>query len=105
MHKLPTFGGLVTGLVLGGVTAFFQLIGQAALYLGAQHLFNLPPNPTAKQYLVFNLLVYSILVLVIFFRGFFSNDEPTRSQAFYRAAIVTFPLPGILLAYAWQTHG
>ncbi|WP_130228710.1 hypothetical protein [Bradyrhizobium sp. Leo121] len=103
MHALPTMAGLVIGLVLGVFTAFFQLIGLSALLLGAQHLFNFPLSP--KQDLLLNLAIYAILILIVFFRGFLSNDEPTRSQSFYRSAIVTFPLPAIWLMYAWPTYG
>jgi len=105
VHALSILGGLIAGLVIGVFTAFFQLIGLAALYLGAQHLFNLPLNATPMQDLLFNLAIYAIVVLVVFFRGFLSNDEPTRSQSFYRSAIVAFPLPGIWLMYAWPTYG
>jgi hypothetical protein len=103
VHALPIIGGLVTGLALGVFTAIFQLIGLSALLLGAQHLFNFPLTP--KQDLLFNLAIYAIVILMVFFRGFLSNDEPTRSQSFYRSAIVTFPLPGIWLMYAWPTYG
>ncbi|MBR0787078.1 hypothetical protein [Bradyrhizobium iriomotense] len=90
-------------MILGVFTSFFQLIGLAALALGAQQFFNAPLTP--RQDLLLNLTVYAILLLIIFFRGFLSNDEPTRSQSFYRSAIVTFPLPGIWLMYAWPTYG
>lgn len=103
MHGLPVIGGLVSGLLLGVFTSFFQLIGLAALALGAEHFFKAPLTP--KQDLLLNLAIYTIVLLIIFFRGFLSNDEPTRSQSFYRSAIITFPLPGIWLMYAWPTYG
>lgn len=103
MHGLPVIAGLVSGLILGVFTSFFQLIGLAALGLAAQQFFNAPLTP--KQDLLLNLGVYVILLLIVFFRGFLTNDEPTRSQSFYRSAIVTFPLPGIWLMYAWPTYG
>lgn len=103
MHALPILGGLACGLAVGVLTAFFQLFGLAALALGAQHFLNVPLTP--KQDLLLNLTIYAIVLLIIFFRGFLSNDEPTRSQSFYRFAIVTFPLPGIWLMYAWPTYG
>jgi hypothetical protein len=103
VRALSTLGGLLTGLVLGVFTAFFQLMGLAALMLGAQHLFNFPLS--TKQDLLLNLAIYAILILLVFFRTFFGNDEPTPTQSFYRSIIVTLPLPGIWLMYAWPTYG
>lgn len=103
MHVLSTLGGLLAGLVLGVFTAFFQLIGLAALALGAQHLMNYPLSP--KQDLLLNLAIYAILLFLVFFRALFGHDEATPTQLFYRSFMVTLPLPGIWLMYAWPTYG
>ena len=101
-----SFGGLVAGVIAGGLTAFVQLIAFAGLYFGVRDIFTrLPANPTAGQALLFNLSVYAIPVLIILFRCGFRDAEPTRSSAFFNSFIVTFPLPAIWLAYAWQSHG
>ncbi|MBR1135175.1 MAG: hypothetical protein E6614_36735 [Bradyrhizobium sp.] len=103
MHILSTLCGLLAGLILGALTAFFQLFGLAALELGAQRLLNSPLSP--KQDLFLNLAVYAVLLYFVFFRALFGRDEPTPTQLFYRTFIVALPLPGIWLMYAWPAYG
>lgn len=78
MHVLSTLGGLLAGLVLGVFTAFFQLIGPAALALGAQHLMNYSLS-------LLNLAVYAILLFLVFFRALVGNDKATPTQLFDRS--------------------
>ena len=63
MHILSTLCGLLAGLILGALTAFFQLFGLAALELGAQRLLNSPLSP--KQDLFLNLAVYAVLLYFV----------------------------------------
>jgi hypothetical protein len=105
VYALPILGGLITGSILGVLTAFFQLIPLAALALGAQHLLILPLDATPTQDLLFNLAIYATVILIVFFLGHLGSDGPTRSRSFYRAFFVSFPLPGIWLMYAWPMSG
>jgi hypothetical protein len=105
VYALPILGGLITGAILGVLTAIFQLIPLAALALGAQHLSILPLDATPMQDLLFNLANYAIVILIVFLLGFLYGNEPSRSRSFYRAFFVSFPLPGIWLMYAWPMSG
>lgn len=105
MKALPIVGGLIAGLVTGGLTAFFQLIFFAVLWFGAKHLFTLPDNPTAKQGVLFEFVIYVVVVLAVFSIGYVSKTGPNSTRSFFRSFFTTFLLPGILLQYAWQSHG
>ena len=106
MYAFAGLGGFAAGAIAGGLTAFFQLFAFVGLYFGMRSIFTgLPANPTASQALLFNLSVYAILALVIFCRRVFREAEGSRSSAFFSSFILTFPLPAIWLAYAWQSHG
>jgi hypothetical protein len=105
VYALPILGGLITGAILGVLTAVFQLIPLAALALSAQHLSILPLNATATEDLLFNLAIYVIAILIVFLLGFLYGNEPSRSRSFYRAFFISFPLPGLWLMYAWPMSG
>jgi hypothetical protein len=106
MYSSARLGGLIAGAIVGGLSAFIQLIAFAGLYFGVRGIFtSLPANPTAGQALLFNLTVYAIPVLIVLVRSGFSDAEPSRSSAFFGSFIIAFPLPAIWLAYAWQSHG
>jgi hypothetical protein len=106
MYASARLGGLIAGVIAGGLTSFIQLIVFVSLYFFIQGIFTiLPADPTARQTLLFNLIVYAIPISIILFRGGFSDAGSSRSSAFFSSFIVTFPLPAIWLAYAWQSHG
>jgi hypothetical protein len=101
--------GLATGAVVGALSSFFLLIGQAGLYIGVRSvLTELPLNPTATEMLRFNLSAYAICcsaILIVLLIVHKLRPALLFYFLFFGAFFVAFPLEAILLAHAWQSHG
>jgi hypothetical protein len=106
---LVTLVGLATGALIGVLSSFIQLLGQALLYYRVRSfLTDLPLNPTAIEMLRFNLSAYAIwfsaiLIVLLIVRKL----APTLLFyfAFFGAFFIAFPIPAIWVGYAWQSSG
>jgi hypothetical protein len=101
--------GLAAGAVVGALSSFFQLIGQAFLYERVRSfLTDLPLNPTSNEMLRFNLSAYAIwcsaiLIVLLIVRKL--TPGLLFYCAFFGAFFIAFPIPAIWLIHAWQSYG
>jgi hypothetical protein len=93
---LAALGGLVAGVPL---TLYPFLMAYAVAYHVLWIAFpSLPRDPSAHQFLVFNLCFYAIWCGAVTLLA-----TSARAPKWLLAFLLTVPLPSIYIAYAWQS--